>query len=104
VRRSIVNATGSKDEDEAMRAKIFEALKGILEKHVKEESTIRVGHPDFTIFENGRIVFIGMKKAHTQPSADQICCMDMLRDRGFTTVIARSDVEAIELTKDFLGI
>jgi hypothetical protein len=69
-----------------------------------KRSTIRVGHPDFTIFENGRTVFTGMKKARTQPSADQICCMDMLRDRGFTTVIAQSAVQAIELTKDFLGI
>jgi hypothetical protein len=67
-------------------------------------STIRVGHPDFSIFHGSRTLFLEMKAPHAQPSREQIQCLNELRTAGFSAEIVRSAASAIETTKGYFGL
>jgi VRR-NUC domain len=69
-----------------------------------KRSTIRVGHPDFSIFHAGKVMFIEMKSPSGQLSQEQNECRLGLSRQGFTVAVARGAAEAIAVTKEFFGI
>lgn len=68
-----------------------------------KKSTIKPGHPDFTIFARGRVLFIEMKTSTGRLSDEQSQCVAELIAEGFTVVIARNALAAIVATRRFLG-
>ena len=67
-------------------------------------STVRIGHPDFSIFHKGKTLFIEMKAEGGTLSESQIECAETLRQRGFTVQVCYSALEAIEATREFFSI
>lgn len=60
------------------------------------ESTIQLGHPDFSIFKNGGVLFIEAKGKDTPISQDQKDRIELLTKAGNVVVIARSLASAVE--------
>jgi hypothetical protein len=75
-----------------------------IQARADRKSTIRVGHPDFSIFRDGRTLFLEMKCPHAQPTKEQIQCINELRTAGFEAEIVRSAASAIETTKRYFGL
>lgn len=80
-------------------------LRGIyfIQARSDKRSTIRVGHPDFTIFARGRVLFVEMKSPTGRLSEEQQRCIAELTAEGFPVVIARNALEAILATRQFLA-
>jgi hypothetical protein len=68
-----------------------------------KRSTIKPGHPDFTILAGGRVLFIEMKTPAGRLRYEQEQCIAELIAKGFPVVIARNELEAIRATRQFLG-
>ena len=75
-----------------------------IQARADRKSTIRIGHPDFSIFRDGRTLFLEMKCPHAQPSREQIQCLNALRSAGFEAEIVRSAASAIETTKRYFDL
>ena len=66
-------------------------------------TTIRVGHPDYTIFlPAGQMLLLEMKVAGGILSAEQIDCIERLIDLGYTVRIPADANEAITEVRKFL--
>ena len=66
-------------------------------------STIRVGHPDYSIFlPNARVLFMEMKVDGGELSKDQVQCIELLSELGYRVEIPWSAARAISLVKEFL--
>jgi hypothetical protein len=66
-------------------------------------STIRVGHPDYTIFlAKGRLLLMEMKVAGGTLSQEQLTAIGILSELGHEVAIPASAYEAINLVKKFL--
>jgi hypothetical protein len=69
-----------------------------------KRSTIRVGHPDFTIFHNHKVLFIEMKSENGVLSTDQQECGLRLMKQGFVWLVCHNAREAIDQTKEFFKL
>jgi VRR-NUC domain len=69
-----------------------------------KKSTIRTGHPDYSLFHSGKVLFVEMKVPGGRLSEEQNECMMQLRKAGFTVVTAYGAAEAIAKTRQFFGI
>lgn len=80
-------------------------LRGLyyIQARTDKRSTIRVGHPDFSIFRAGRVLFVEMKGEGGRLSEEQEQCISELTSEGFQVVVAHSALEAILATRHFLG-
>jgi hypothetical protein len=67
-------------------------------------STIRVGWPDFSIFRNGKTLFIEMKVYGGVLSKEQGEVAHELTTQGFFYCTERSSSDAIERTRTFFEI
>jgi hypothetical protein len=66
-------------------------------------TTIRKGHPDYTIFlPAGQMLLMEMKVAGGVLSPEQIECIELLSDLGFVVTIPDSASEAIAQVRKFL--
>jgi len=66
-------------------------------------STIKVGHPDFSIYIDGGItIFIEMKTEEGKLSAEQEERISELRNLGFRAIVCRSALEAVLEVKKYL--
>jgi hypothetical protein len=66
-------------------------------------STIRRGHPDYTIFlPNARVLLLEMKVQDGILSADQIQCIGLLAELGYEVEIPHSAAQAINIVRKFL--
>jgi hypothetical protein len=66
-------------------------------------STIKPGHPDYTIFlPKGRLLLMEMKVAGGVLSQDQLNAIGILSELDHQVLIPASAYEAIELVKKFL--
>lgn len=67
-------------------------------------STIREGHPDVSVFFAGRCVFIEFKMPGKKLSAEQVKCCNELTLAGCPVATCYSLLEAIEFTREKLGL
>lgn len=66
-------------------------------------STIRRGHPDYTIFlPKARVLLLEMKVTGGQFSKDQLGCIELLHELGYRVEIPWNASEAIKVVKEFL--
>jgi len=66
-------------------------------------STIRRGHPDYTIFlPNARVLLLEMKVQDGILSADQIQCIGLLAELGYEVEIPNSAAQAISVVRKIL--
>jgi hypothetical protein len=66
-------------------------------------TTIRVGHPDYTIFlPDARMLLLEMKMVGGVLSKEQIGSIELLSDLGFVVAIPDSANEAIIQVRKFL--
>lgn len=66
-------------------------------------TTIKVGHPDYTIFLPGaRMLLLEMKMDGGVLSKDQIGCIELLTDLGFIVEIPHSHSAAVDLVRKYL--
>ena len=66
-------------------------------------STIRVGHPDYTVFlPSARVLLLEMKVQGGVLSEDQTKCIELLSDLGYAVEIPQSAAQAISIVKGFL--
>jgi hypothetical protein len=66
-------------------------------------STIRVGHPDYSIFlPKGRVLLMEMKVAGGSLSQEQLAAIGILSELEHEVAIPASAYEAINLVKKFL--
>jgi VRR-NUC domain len=75
-----------------------------IQARADKRSTIRVGHPDFSVFRDGKVLFIEMKGDGGQLSQEQEQRIGELLDQGFRVALAYSAIEAIQVTREFLGV
>jgi VRR-NUC domain len=68
-----------------------------------KRSTIKPGHPDFSIFHAGKVLFVEMKTQTGRLSDEQEQCIAELTAKRFPVVIARNALEAIQATREFVG-
>jgi VRR-NUC domain len=97
---------------EAKEQKIFNAWLNIKLRERKlysvnprsdKATTIRKGHPDYTIFlPAGQMLLMEMKVAGGVLSKEQIECIEFLSDLGFVVTIPDSASEAITQVRKFL--
>jgi hypothetical protein len=69
-----------------------------------KKSTIRVGWPDFSIFSEGKTVFVEFKQAGKELSPEQIVVTAELISEGFEVSVHTEPGRAILWTKSKLGI
>lgn len=67
-----------------------------------KKSTMRAGFPDFSIFKNGRTLFIEMKAPCGTLERDQLCFQQRLERQQFWFFVCYSAEEAIELVRQKL--
>ncbi len=75
-----------------------------IQARADKRSTIRVGHPDFTIFHSQKVLLIEMKSDLGVLSVDQQECGLSLVNQGFVVLICRNASEAIDQTKEFFKL
>jgi hypothetical protein len=90
-------------------AKLFSAwLSGrelyFIQARTDRRSTIRTGHPDFTLLHDGRCLLleIEMSARSAEPGTGPVS--ERTRSAGFVAEIVRSAAHAIETTKHFFGL
>jgi VRR-NUC domain-containing protein len=65
-------------------------------------STIRCGHPDYTIFlPNARMLLLEMKVAGGRLSEEQLKCIELLSELGYVVEIPYSAAQAIQIVERF---
>ena len=75
-----------------------------IHSRMDKKSTIRVGWPDFSIFYEGKTVFVEFKQAGGVLSPEQITVSSELISDGFQVSFKTEPGEAILWTKEALGI
>jgi len=65
-------------------------------------STIRRGHPDYTIWLPNRMLLLEMKVDGGTLSQDQLKCIELLTELGYPVEIPWSAAQAIEIVERFL--
>ena len=76
----------------------------VINPQSNKKSTIRKGHPDYTLFAYpNRVMMIEMKAPGQKPRPEQQACIDQLRTMNFVVMVVYSALEAIEVTRVWLG-
>jgi hypothetical protein len=75
-----------------------------IHSRMDKKSTIRVGWPDFSIFSEGKTVFVEFKQAGKQLSQEQVAVAAELISKGFEVSVQTEPGQAILWTKSALGI
>ena len=75
-----------------------------IHSRMDKKSTIRVGWPDFSIFSEGKTVFVEFKQAGKQLTPEQMAVANELISKGFEVSVQFYAGQAIHWTKTALGI
>jgi hypothetical protein len=115
--RRTLNAPTQAEADDAGAKKAEKAIHVLFESwlmlneldyvhaRMDKKSTIKAGHPDFTIFgPKGTTVFVEIKVPGKTLSVDQMAVMLSLLRKGHHYMVCHSDVEAINFTAPKVGL
>ena len=69
-----------------------------------KKSTVRAGHPDYSLFHAGKVLFVEMKVPGGRLSEEQNECALKLTEAGFEVATTYGAAEAIAKTRQFFGI